>query len=537
MLISFSLSNFKGFKKLEPIALKPLTVICGANNSGKSSIIQSLLLMKQSAIGNGNMSLDAGIQEPLILDGEESAFVHLGDWADVIYRHETDNKMSFRWQLNGDINVEINVDIESVNSQNQVGKKLRVSRFQFKELNKPVSFELIKEANHEKYQLKLTGLSLPDLLSLWIYKKQPSEIFDFKWTNTLFAQTVIDEIHFSDIRVTFNGLFPYMVAGDFVEQSYDILIKVKNDELNPKGEPKYLKFINETIAEVKNKKSHKLNLKKTVDLTGESYQLAIQYLREFWLSFRYLGPVRKAPRRHYVINKTGQTTIGSKGEYTSIVLAEEQEQTIPDYYKCIYDRKAIKKFEYRAEDRMVEALNGWLSFMQLPQLIPTPVIERTISQIKLDSTGVEVCLPDVGFGVSQILPVLVECLRTKSGETIILEQPEIHLHPSLQSKLADFLICMAKAGKKIIVETHSEHLIKRLYLRAAQDESDAIRNLLNTVFVQFDECQQTSVTQTIVINNEYGEIENWPVGFFDEDDSRELVAATLKKRMGKVRKK
>ena len=528
MLISFSLSNFKGFKKLELIDLKPLTVICGANNSGKSSIIQSLLTMKQSIIGNRTASLDVGIQEPLILDGE---FVHLGDWVNVIYRHETDNKMSFRWhlQLSESLEAEINVDIESINSQNQVGKSLRVSRFQFKELNSPVSFELTK-AHQETYHLKLTGISLPDLLSSWIYKKPPAEIFDFKWTNTLFAQAVIDEINFIDIRVTFNGLFPYVVAGDFVEQSYEILTKVRK-QLNPKGKPEYLKFIDKTVAEFKKKKARKFNSKETVDLTRKSYQLAIQHLKEFWLSFRYLGPVREAPQRHYFINKIGQTAIGSKGEYTSIVLAEEQEQFIPPYYRCIYDRKAMKKFEYRAEDRMVEALNSWLSFMQLPQLIPMPVIERTISQIKLDSTGVEVCLPDVGFGVSQILLVLVECLRTKSGETIILEQPEIHLHPSLQSKLADFLICMAKAGKKIIVETHSEHLIKRLYLRTAQEESDEIRNFLNTVFVSFDERQQTSVTQTIVIN-EYGEIENWPVGFFDEDDSRELVAATLKKRMG-----
>jgi predicted ATPase len=284
-------------------------------------------------------------------------------------------------------------------------------------------------------------------------------------------------------------------------------------------------------------KTHLFKPNKKVELSIiNNYQLATQYMRKFFLNFRYLGPVREVPRRHYFINKIGQSTIGSKGEYTSIILAEKQEELIPPYYRCIYDKKAIKKFEHRSSDKMLEALNGWLSFMQLPQLIPTPVIERTISQIKLDSTGVEVCLPDVGFGVSQILPVLVECLRTKSGETIILEQPEIHLHPSLQSKLADFLICMAKAGKKIIVETHSEHLIKRLYLRSAQEESDAIRNLLNTVFVSFDERQQTSITKTIVINK-YGEIENWPVGFFDEDDSRELVAATLKKRMGKVRKK
>jgi len=531
-MFSFSLSNFKGFKELESMALKPLTVICGPNNSGKSSIIQSLLLMKQSILGKSTASLEVGIQEPLILDGDESALVHLGDWSDVIYKHKVDQKMLFKWLLSKEINAEIQVEIESINSPNQVSNELRVSRFQFKELNTPFSFELTNP-HQETYHLKLTSLSLPDLLSLWIYKKQPAEIFDFKWINTLFAQTIIDEIHFRDIQVIFNGLFPYQVSGDFVKQSEETLLKVRKEQLNPKGKPEYLEFLDKTIAGSKNKK---FNSNKTVDLTKTSYQLAIQSLKKWWLTFRYLGPVREAPKRHYVINKTGQTTIGSKGEYTSIVLAEEQEQLIPPYYRCIYDRKAIKKFEYRSSDRMLEALNSWLSLMQLPQLIPTPVIERTISQIKLDSTGVEVCLPDVGFGVSQILPILVECLRTKEGETIILEQPEIHLHPSLQSKLADFLICMAKASKKIIIETHSEHLIKRLYLRAAQEETDEIKNLLNTIFVQFDEQQQTSVTQTIV-TNEYGEIENWPVGFFDEDDSRELVAATLKKRMGKAKPK
>jgi predicted ATPase len=526
MLISFSLSNFKGFKKLEKIDLKPLTIICGANNSGKSSIIQSLLLMKQSTIANRTASLDT--QEPLILDGEESAFVHLGDWADMIYKHKTDNKMSLTWLLSDEgIEAEINVDIESINSPNQVAQKLRVSRFQFKELNTSVSFELIK-AKHEKYDLKLTGISLKALLYPWVMQQN-------KWIKKL-TQIVIKEIQFNNISVEFHGIFPTSVQGNFAKQSYQVLNQLREE--NKKQE--HIKFVDDIVANLshfikKGKNPGKTYLfkpNKKVELSRKHYRLAIQHLREFWLSFRYLGPVREAPQRHYFINKTGQTAIGSKGEYTSIVLAEEQEQPIPPYYRCIYHKKTIKEFEYRSSDRMLEALNSWLLFMQLPQIIPTQLIERTISQIKLDSTGVEVCLPDVGFGVSQILPVLVECLRTKSGETIILEQPEIHLHPSLQSKLADFLICMAKAGKKIIVETHSEHLIKRLYLRAAQDESDQIRPLLNTVFVHFDEQQQTSVTQTIMIN-EYGEIENWPIGFFDEDDSRELVAATLKKRMGR----
>ena len=121
-------------------------------------------------------------------------------------------------------------------------------------------------------------------------------------------------------------------------------------------------------------------------------------------------------------------------------------------------------------------------------------------------------------------------MRTREGETIILEQPEIHLHPSLQSKLADFFICMAKSGKKLVIETHSEHLINRLCLRIAQEESGEVKELLNTLFVSFDNKQQTSIVKPIQIN-EFGEIENWPVGFFDENDARDLMEATLKKRM------
>jgi len=74
MPISFSLSNFKGFKKLEPIDLKALTVICGANNSGKNSIIQSLLLMKQSSVSR--RTFEADFQNALILDDKE-ALAHL----------------------------------------------------------------------------------------------------------------------------------------------------------------------------------------------------------------------------------------------------------------------------------------------------------------------------------------------------------------------------------------------------------------------------------------------------------------------------
>jgi predicted ATPase len=171
--------------------------------------------------------------------------------------------------------------------------------------------------------------------------------------------------------------------------------------------------------------------------------------------------------------------------------------------------------------------------MKLPPIHSINELSGIINQVKVDSLGIELDLTDVGFGVSQILPIIVECLRMAEGETIILEQPEIHLHPSLQSKLADFFICMAKSGKNLVVETHSEHFINRLCLRIAQEESNDTRNLINILFVSYDEENKSSIAKPIEINK-YGEIENWPVGFFDENDSRDLISATLKKRMSNL---
>jgi len=505
MLISFSLSNFKGFKRLESIDLKPLTVICGPNNSGKSSIIQSLLLMKQSRrISRILPPLPVtDIRPPLILDGK-NVLAHLGNWEDVIYKHEKHQKMAFTWKLCGGINnaahhcnndyleAEMAVEIDLV--EDDTHATMRVSRFQFNDLTTNFSFELVKTKT-AKYKLTLTGLSASDLQALKDKRTQTENIAEL-------APNVIPDLHFQEVLVSFGGIFPKLLeAVNLADLTF---------EHGVIPGPHWI-------------------------LAKPSYRCAIQLLQDFWSKLRYIGPLRARPKRYYAFDSLMTMNIGVKGEYTPYVLAFEQEQPVPPYYQIQYAGPRIKEYELRESDNLREALNGWLVLLKLPQLIPTPPLKRGITQMKLNANSVAVDLPDVGFGVSQILPVLVECLRMKAGETIVLEQPEIHLHPSLQSKLADFFICMVKSGKHIILETHSEHLIKRLYLRVAQEKSNDLGNLLNTLFVHFDEQQQCSVVKPITIN-EYDEIENWPVGFFDEDDSRELVAATLKKRMGKLEK-
>jgi predicted ATPase len=589
MTTKFALSNFKGFKELDAIEMKPLTVLCGINSSGKSSIIQSLLLMKQSNIDSSQLSIDSYIQEPVVFNG---LYVRLGDWADVINNHATEKEIGFFWKLSGDfdlrdktrywntrqsVQIDVEVEIKLSNLENETmnssenKNKLLVNSFVFRDIERNFSWEII-QSGEGKYLIKLKYVELKDLLFRWIdyglfdifSTYQRNRLDTRKFTETkFFKETVIEEVVFDNVQVKFEGILPTLLTiNDFTKQSYTNLNKVNNDFTNSRTKiPKHLsKFIDTTLRNLSTYLQKKPAPEKKADiqkipatLLGDefslfrqekefelmyyygSYQVTATYLRNLWSSVRYIGPLREAPKRFYFFEDLRKIDIGINGEYTPLVLAIEQEHKIPKYYRCIYQGKQIKEYELRESDKMLEAVNWWLSeCMKLPNITSVVGLGGIPGQVKLNSSGIEVHLPDVGFGVSQILPILVECLRTKPEETIVLEQPEIHLHPSLQSKLADFFICMAKSGKKLVIETHSEHLINRLCLRIAQEESGEIKELLNTLFVSFDEKQKTSVVKPIQIN-EFGEIQNWPVGFFDENDARDLMEATLKKRMAKFR--
>jgi predicted ATPase len=131
----------------------------------------------------------------------------------------------------------------------------------------------------------------------------------------------------------------------------------------------------------------------------------------------------------------------------------------------------------------------------------------------------------VGFGVSQILPVLTICYYVPEGSTILMEQPEIHLHPSVQAGLADVLIDAAqKRGIQIILESHSEYLLKRLQLRIAEQKI-----LSRDAALYFCDIRDGVSELTPLVLNLFGDIENWPEGFFG--DEFEEMAARTKARM------
>ena len=132
------------------------------------------------------------------------------------------------------------------------------------------------------------------------------------------------------------------------------------------------------------------------------------------------------------------------------------------------------------------------------------------ARVQANASSPETMLTDVGFGVSQVLPVLVLLYYVPEGSIILMEQPEIHLHPSVQSGLADVMLAVAgRRNIQIIVESHSEHLLRRFQRRAAEGKADS--SDLKLYFVSND--SGVAKLNDLALN-EFGEIENWPVQFF-----------------------
>ncbi len=143
-----------------------------------------------------------------------------------------------------------------------------------------------------------------------------------------------------------------------------------------------------------------------------------------------------------------------------------------------------------------------------------------------------VSIVEVGFGVSQILPIIAVSLLSPVNSILIFEQPEIHLHPRAEAGLGELFLCLARTGRRILIETHSDHLINRLRRRIAEDENNQFENWVNILFVHPPENGQGARVEKGRIDK-YGQIENWPPSFLAESakDARAILLAASNKRI------
>lgn len=246
----------------------------------------------------------------------------------------------------------------------------------------------------------------------------------------------------------------------------------------------------------------------------------------------YLGPLREHPKRIYSWSGETPESVGQKGEFAvaAILAASAQE-------------RKLNRGPKRHQARFDAFIAQWLKDLGIIESFAVKPVAAGRKEyevvVKTHATASEVKITDVGFGVSQVLPALVQAFYCPQNSTIWMEQPEIHLHPQVQAELADVFISATQArenGKErhvqLIIESHSEHFLNRLQRRIAE-------GVVATEDVAVYFCRRAgSATELEPLRlNMFGEIENWPENFFGDEMAdiagRTLAAIQRKKALAK----
>lgn len=254
----------------------------------------------------------------------------------------------------------------------------------------------------------------------------------------------------------------------------------------------------------------------------------------FSRSVKYLGPLRIEPQAVYAsLGQTDPRNIGLKGEFTAAVLHINRNRSIsyptpmekPDGRFSFVTRTAI----------LSNACREWLAYLGVICEYMTQDRGKLGYELSVRVTPGDRWqdLTHVGVGVSQVLPIVLMFLLSEPGDLLVFEQPELHLHPKVQSRLCDFFCAMTASGRQCIVETHSEYMINRLRLRIVQS-TDAVLQNSSSIFFLTKEDYGSKFEQVEV--NGFGAIMEWPKDFFDQTDAEVesiLLEASKKRRAQK----
>lgn len=238
---------------------------------------------------------------------------------------------------------------------------------------------------------------------------------------------------------------------------------------------------------------------------------------------RYVGPLRRAPHRQFPSAPDPDLgEVGVEGEYCASVL--QANRGTERYYPV--PGGAPEQLP------LLEAVKRWMVCFGLAEDLRVRQDIPLAFGIDVVPPGLErpVTLSAVGVGVSQVLPVIVQCLVAGPSALVVLEQPELHLHPAAQQRLADFFLACTAWGQNLLVESHSEYLVLRLRRRIAEDPTNRLKDDLVLLFASRDNEGET-VYEPIVLTNT-GALDEWPDGFFEQgsDEAHQLLIAAANKQ-------
>lgn len=433
-LTELRIQNFKSWADTGAMRLAPITGLFGTNSSGKSSILQFLLMLKQT--------VEVTDRSQVLNFGDSRSYVELGTFYDVIHQRLSNSALGFNVQKDNGLRLEASI-------QENPGKQVVVDTIRFSQAD-------------DFYQLHRVNVN-----TRVFYGDDNDGGFDDTLESTY------------EVKYALGGKTSEHIEAPeqiFISKFYDIEI----DDLG-------LQLVGESQEEEKN-----------------WLQECANSLEKLFRNVYYIGPLRSHPARIYVWGGMAPADVGRYGENAVQALIS-----------------SLLKSEVA-----LERVAHWLKQMGLIEeftIVPIAENRREYElRIKKNIQGPYVSLADVGFGVSQVLPILTLCYYMPSDSILILEQPELHLHPSAQSILADVFIEVAtKRNIQIILESHSEHLLRRLQRRIAEQQISAKDTAL-----YFCEIENGISELTALQVDPFGSITNWPKDFFG-DDMGDIAAMTI----------
>ncbi|WP_322778439.1 DUF3696 domain-containing protein [Frankia sp. Cas4] len=415
MLTGLRVRNFKSWKDSGDIRLAPITLLFGTNSSGKTSLIQLLLLLKQTAESSDRRR---------VLDlGDANSLVELGTFKDLIHNHRADSELFFtvEWKTADQF------WLEQIFPEN-------FDRLDF-------SASILQDAT--------PGIAVKE--------------FHYN----------VGQQHLFARRDEIGGQYH---AGHYY-----------NSETQGLGEPtKFYVFPEDPHRSAPESEMYS--------------QLAFE-LQTTLSRISYVGPMREDPKRNYLWTGAKPSNVGKRGERAveALLAAQITGRTVPAGTEAGDDGEPLPQRVGRWLRDM-----GVIHSFELRELVAGRQIFELVVRMRPDSP--EVLLTDVGFGVSQVLPVLVQSYYAETDNTVIFEQPEIHLHPGVQSHLADVFIDATRTrGVQFLIESHSEHLLRRLQRRLAEGVITA-----EDVALYFVEYGPEGSQLRALELDETGNIKNWP---------------------------
>ncbi len=403
--MKISVRGFKSIKTLDYFDFKPISILAGVNSSGKTSLTQSLLLLKQT--------LESDSKALLKLEGP---YLSASSLQDLIYGQKKNQLLGFTLVFKPE---EIS-NLDGFNSFFIInGEKLTTFEFS-------IDFQLNDKIHINSMEVILIGdkNTKYNVIINRIKKGENKDLYKVETNNKkLLGIHTNDNIKLSVCSLNFTNFFP-IYAENTQEERHNVL---------------------------------------SIMIMKLAQECFISYFR----NITYIGPIRVKPEVFESFTSTPTEDVGIDGKYTRFVLHAQRDRLVND----------------RGE-KLFEQVKYWIcERMGLAKDLNVKKEANNTYRITLKNlNSIEIDLCHVGFGVSQILPIIVQGLLTPQKGLFIVDAPEVHMHPSIQSEMVDFFIELSKQGKHVLVETHSEHLITRV--RRCLAEKKLSPDEVNLCFVE-----------------------------------------------------